>query len=118
MDMTNEIYPSIWSLEIDGGERVIENLELNGTNFISQEPYEESLFTDKELHSIRANGMNAKGELLEEHTFENAYFISSYLPESIPGYGLVINELSASELENRRLWATMDYLAMCSDVEL
>ena len=88
----------------DGTE--IKNLSLNGNNFISETPLEESMFAWN-LQTVRITGPNV------DDTFENLDLAS--LREDGGKYWLVLRQLSEQELKERAMKADIDALFAASD---
>ena len=88
----------------DGTE--IKNLSLNGNNFISDTPLEESMFAWN-LQTVRITGPNV------DDTFENLDLAS--LREDGGKYWLVLRQLSEQELKERAMKADIDALFAASD---
>lgn len=88
----------------DGTE--IKNLSLNGNNFISDTPLEESMFAGN-LQTVRITGPNV------DNTFENLDLAS--LREDGGKYWLVLRQLSEQEIKERRMMADINALIATSD---
>lgn len=89
--------------------RVIEDLRLNGNNFVSKEEITDSIFNgnlsrviinDGE-HDIIFNNM----ELVQVQQYKDEYWF-------------ILRELTAKELQEIKTRSDIDYIAMMSDIEL
>lgn len=87
----------------------IENLRLNGNNFISQEQINPEIF-DGNLGEVTIND----GENNEVH--ENMGLVQ--VTQMGEEYWFVLRDIPASEIANAKLRSDLDYLAMMADVEI
>lgn len=112
----------------DGTE--IKNLTLNGTNFVSEEPIDTSIFKNN-LSTLtiiseteyKEEYENEDGEVEKTlrieptiHTMHNAEFIQQQ--KGPDGWYICFRELSRQELFERAVLGKLDYIAMMSDVDL
>ena len=92
----------------DGTE--IDNLTLNGNNFISDEDLSESTFARK-LHEVTITDPDGNEEVIE-----NAELISLRKEDSKTWF--IIRETPASVLKERKTQADIQYIAMMADIDL
>lgn len=103
--MDENIYKVVLS---DGTE--IGNLKLNGNNFISAEPIDESVFVGNCSPVTIGNGAS---EEIHDH-MELVQII-----EQIPGeYWFVLRDISEEEIARTKMQADIEYVAMMSGIEL
>ena len=88
---------------------IIENLRLNGNNFVSDVKIDKSVF-DANCHSV----MVSDGET--ETIYENMECVQ--VTQMGEEYWFVLRELSESELKDAKIQASIEYIAMMCDVEL
>lgn len=88
---------------------VIENLRLNGNNFVSQKPLTEEDFAGK-LSRVTIN--DGENERLYEHMA--LVQIAKYGSE----YWFILREMSERELSDLKTRADIEYIAMMTDVEI
>lgn len=88
---------------------IIDNLRLNGNNYISSREIVESAFLDNCSPVVISDGENE--EFHENMELAN---ISNYNGE----YWFVLRDLSKNELERIKMQADIEYIAMMSDIEL
>jgi hypothetical protein len=89
----------------------IENLRLNGNNFVSEEKIDESIFEDNLTH---VTATNSNGDV--EYEFNNAELVQQVHYDD--GWYFVLRELSAAELRELAIDAKIDYIAMMTDVDM
>lgn len=97
-----------YTLILADGTR-IENLTMNGNNFVSQTELTESMF-EENLTPVTISD----GEREEVHQFMELVQIT----EEDDGWYLVIIDVPESELVLRKMNSNIQYLAMMSDIEL
>lgn len=98
----------IYSVTLADGT-TIENLRLNGNNFVSDTPIDKSIF-DGNCHSV----MVSDGET--ETIRENMECVQvTHMGEE---YWFVLRELSQEELKEAKMQASIEYIAMMCDVDL
>lgn len=102
--MDEKIYVIILA---DGTE--ISDLRLNGSNYISKKPLDETIFDNNCSPVLISNG-----EVTETH--ENMEFVQITIVDG--EYWLVLRDISEEELNQIKLRADVEYLAMMSGVEL
>lgn len=85
---------------------ILENLVLNGNNFISETPLDASIF-ENNLRTVHITGPNV------DETFENLDLAS--LREDGGKYWLVLRSLSDQELKERSMLANISELFATSD---
>lgn len=98
----------IYIITLEDGTR-IENLRMNGNNFISQEQIDPEIF-DGNLGEVTIND----GENDEIH--ENMGLVQ--VTQMGDEYWFVLRDVPASEIANAKLRSDLDYLAMMTDVEI
>lgn len=98
----------IYTITLEDGTQ-IENLRMNGNNFISQEQIDPEIF-DGNLGEVTIND----GENDELH--ENMGLVQ--VTQMGDEYWFVLRDVPASEIANAKLRSDLDYLAMMTDVEI
>lgn len=98
----------IYTITLKDGTQ-IENLRMNGNNFISQEQINPEIF-DGNLEKVTIND----GENDEVH--ENMGLVQ--VTQMGDEYWFVLRDIPASEIANEKLRSDLDYLAMMADVEI
>lgn len=98
----------IYTITLKDGTQ-IENLRMNGNNFISQEQINPEIF-DGNLEKVTIND----GENDEVH--ENMGLVQ--VTQMGDEYWFVLIDIPASEIANEKLRSDLDYLAMMADVEI
>ena len=89
---------------------VLDNLKLNGNNFISNTPINADIFNENCYSVIISDGENSE-------TYNNMELVQ--ITEQEPGkYWFVLRELSASELARIKMQSDIDYVAMMAGIEL
>ena len=89
---------------------VLDNLKLNGDNFISNTAINADIFNENYSPVIISDGVNSE-------THNNMEFVQ--VTEQEPGkYWFVLRELSASELARIKMQSDIDYVAMMAGIEL
>ncbi len=99
----------IFSIELSNGTR-IENLELNGNNFISDTEVTEETFNGG-LSEVRISGNKGTS-----YSINHAKLIQ--IMEFEDKWWFILAEKSAEELMFEKLSSDIDYIAMMSDIEL
>lgn len=89
---------------------VIENLKMNGNNFISHVPILEDMFTLNCSHVIISDGES-------EVTHDNMELVQITEPET-GVYWFVLRDISEQELRQMKMQSDIEYVAMMSGVEL
>lgn len=102
--MENKFY----NIKLSDGT-VIENLKLNGNNFISRVPLSVDLFTDNCSPVIISDG-----ETDEIH--ENMELVQ--VTEMGEEYWFVLRDISKAEMERIKMQSDIEYVAMMAGVEL
>lgn len=97
----------IYTITLEDGTQ-LENLHLNGNNFVSEKKIEPSVFDGK-----LAKVVISDGETEEVHTNMALVQITKMGKE----YWFVLRDIPAEEIANAKLRADLDYLAMMTDVE-
>jgi hypothetical protein len=89
---------------------VLDNLKLNGDNFVSNTTINADIFDLNCSPVIISDGVNSE-------THDNMELVQ--LTEQEPGkYWFVLRELSASELARIKMQSDIDYVAMMAGIEL
>lgn len=101
-----------WKITLSDGT-TIENLELNGNNFVSEKEITADMFTDK-LSKVTIEGKENGQDVKQEYEHMELVQIVKY----DDGYYFVLRELSADEIDKIKTKADIEYLAMMTDVEL
>lgn len=88
---------------------VLDNLKLNGNNFISNTAINADIFDENCYTVIISDGVNSETYNME--------FVQ--VTEQEPGkYWFVLRELSASELARIKMQSDIEYVAMMAGIEL
>ena len=88
---------------------VLDDLKLNGNNFISNTAINADIFNENCYTVIISDGVNSETYNME--------FVQ--VTEQEPGkYWFVLRELSASELARIKMQSDIDYVAMMAGIEL
>jgi len=85
---------------------IIDNLILNGNNYITTQEIDESKITSTNFHTITINDIE-----YNNMTLRNFW-------KDTDGYHIVISELTAQEKFEAQINAKLDYIAMMEDIEL
>jgi hypothetical protein len=102
-----------WKITLADGTK-LENLGLNGNNFISDTKLTEDDFEGK-LLNVKIEGKTEDGkEIIEEHSHMELIQIAQY----DDGYYFALRDLTDEELEKMKMQSDIEYLAMMSDVDL
>lgn len=102
-----------WKITLADGTK-LENLGLNGNNFISDTKLTEDDFEGK-LLNVKIEGKTEDGqEIIEEHNHMELIQIVQY----DDGYYFALRDLTEEELEKMKMQSDIEYLAMMSDVDL
>lgn len=101
--MENETY----TIELKDGT-TFTNLMLNGNNYLSETPFDETKLTIGNFHDIKINNIPYTNMIAR-----------NYWHDTIDGlYHLIIDNLTPLELLQEEMEAKLDYLSMMTDVEL
>lgn len=101
-----------WKITLSDGTK-LENLGLNGNNFISEAKITEDDFKGK-LSKVTIEGIENGQEVVKEYERMELVQIVHYED----GYHFVLRELSQDELFKIQTQANLEYLAMMSDIDL
>ena len=102
-----------WKITLADGTK-LENLGLNGNNFISETEITEEDFKGK-LIKVKIEGTTEdRQEITEEHNHMELVQIAHYKD----GYYFVLRDISEAELEKLKMQSDIEYLAMMSDIDL
>ena len=100
----------LYSITLEDGT-VLNNLRLNGNNFISRTPIEESVF-DGNLGTVT----------FSDGTHEDVHHdmqLVRFSEDDVPGeYWFVLIDIPESELRYAKLRSDIDYVSMMTDLEL
>lgn len=98
-----------WKITLSDGT-TIENLGLNGNNFISETEITENDFKGKLSHVV----IKEKNKIVQE--LNNAELIQIVHYED--GYYFALRELSEQEINMAKIQGNIEYIAMMTDVDL
>lgn len=102
-----------WKITLADGTK-LENLRLNGNNFVSESEITENDFKGK-LLKVKIEGTTEDGqEITEEHNHMELVQIVHYED----GYYFVLRDISEAELDKMKMKSDIEYLAMMSDIDL
>lgn len=102
-----------WKITLADGTK-LENLSLNGNNFVSETIITEDDFKGK-LLKVKIEGKTEDGqEIAEEHEHIELVQIAHYED----GYYFVLRDITEAELEKMKMKSDIEYLAMMSDIDL
>lgn len=102
-----------WKITLADGTE-LENLSLNGNNFVSETIITEDDFKGK-LLKVKIEGKTEDGqEIAEEHEHMELVQIAHYED----GYYFVLRDITEAELEKMKMKSDIEYLAMMSDIDL
>ncbi len=101
-----------WKITLADGTK-LENLSLNGNNFVSETEVTEDTFKGK-LSKVLFEGTVDGEDFKQECNYMELVQIAHYKD----GYYFVLRELSQEELEKMKTKADIEYLAMMTDVDL
>lgn len=107
----------MWKITLADGT-ILDNLKLNGNNFISQTELTPANFTGKLGHVIiecTDNNPN-EADLFMAGTFEHMRLDA--LRKYADGWYFVLNPIPDDELRLMRLEANQEYLAMMTEIDL
>lgn len=89
----------------------LENLELNGNNFVSKTAIDESIFTSKNLKRVTIVDEDGVTQILE-------YQVLEQLVQYDDEYHFILRDRTSDEDFKEDINAKIDYLAMMMEVEL
>lgn len=101
-----------WKITLSDGTQ-LENLKLNGNNFISEEKIVEDDFKGK-LSKVIIEGITDGQEFKQEYQHMELVQIV----HNKDGYYFVLRELSEEELYKIKTQADIEYLAMMANIDL
>ena len=102
----------LWKITLSDGTK-IENLRLNGNNYISEAKLTEDDFKGK-LSKVTIEGSEDGQEIKKEYEHMELVQIVHYED----GYYFILRELSADELKEIKMQSDIEYLAMMTDIDL
>ena len=97
-----------WKITLSDGTK-LENLRLNGNNFISEAEITEDDFRGK-LSKVNVEGKDFKQEYNNMELVQIAHYED--------GYYFVLREISQEELDKLKMQSDIEYLAMMSDIDM
>lgn len=98
-----------WTIELADGT-TLEDLDLNGNNFISSKKLTEDVFEDNLAHVV----MTDSDGKTEEH-FNMALV---QIQKVGTKYWFVLRHLTEQEVKDARVQANIEYIAMMADIDL
>lgn len=101
-----------WKITLANGTR-LENLRLNGNNFISDTEITADIFNGN-LSKVVIEGIEDGKESVQQYEHMELVQIVHYED----GYYFILRELSQDELQRIKTQADIEYLAMMSDIDL
>lgn len=102
----------VWKITLADGT-TIENLALNGNNFVSAKKITEDMFEGK-LSEVTIEGQLDGQEFNQTYTNMELVQIAKYGNK----YYFILREKSQKEIEQEQIKSNIDYLAMMTDVDL
>ena len=97
-----------WKITLSDGTK-LENLGLNGNNFISEAKITEDDFKGK-LSKVTVEGKDFKQEYNNMELVQIAHYED--------GYYFVLREISQEELDKLKMQSDIEYIAMMSDIDM
>lgn len=97
-----------WKITLSDGTK-LENLGLNGNNFISEAEITEDDFKGK-LSKVTVEGKDFKQEYNNMELVQIAHYED--------GYYFVLREIPQEELDKLKMQSDIEYLAMMSDIDM
>lgn len=97
-----------WKITLSDGTK-LENLRLNGNNFISEAEITEDDFRGK-LSKVIIEGKDFKQEYNNMELVQIAHYED--------GYYFVLREIPQEELDKLKMQSDIEYLAMMSDIDM
>ena len=101
-----------WKITLSDGT-TIENLRLNGNNFVSETEIKKEMF-DGKLLKVTIEGIEDGKKVVNE--YKNMELVQIVHYED--GYYFVLRELSQVEINVAKIQRNIEYLAMMTDVDL
>ena len=101
-----------WKITLSDGT-TIENLRLNGNNFLSETEIKKEMF-DGKLLKVTIEGIEDGKKVVNE--YKNMELVQIVHYED--GYYFVLRELSQEEINMAKIQGNIEYLAMMTDVDL
>jgi len=102
----------LWKITLSDGTQ-LENLKLNGNNFISETKITEDDFKGK-LSKVTFEGKIEEENFKKECNNMELVQITHYED----GYYFVLREISQEKLDKLKMQSDIEYLAMMSDIDL
>ena len=97
-----------WKITLSDGTK-LENLGLNGNNFISEAKITEDDFKGK-LSKVTVEGKDFKQEYNNMELVQIAHYED--------GYYFVLREISQEELDKLKMQSDIEYIAMMSNIDM
>ena len=97
-----------WKITLSDGTK-LENLGLNGNNFISEVKITEDDFRGK-LSKVTVEGKDFKQECNNMELVQIAHYED--------GYYFVLREIPQEELDKLKMQSDIEYIAMMSDIDM
>lgn len=97
-----------WKITLSDGTK-LENLRLNGNNFISEAEITEDDFRGK-LSKVTVEGKDFKQEYNNMELVQIAHYED--------GYYFVLREIPQEELDKLKMQSDIEYIAMMSDIDM
>ena len=101
-----------WKITLSDGT-TIENLRLNGNNFVSETEIKKEMF-DGKLLKVTIEGIEDGKKVVNE--YKNMELVQIVHYED--GFYFVLRELSQEEINMAKIQGNIEYLAMMTDVDL
>lgn len=101
-----------WKITLSDGT-TIENLRLNGNNFVSETEIKKEMF-DGKLLKVTIEGIEDGKKVVNE--YKNMELVQIVHYED--GYYFVLRELSQEEINMAKIQGNIEYIAMMTDVDL
>lgn len=102
-----------WEITLSDGTK-LENLRLNGNNYISNTEITEDDFKGK-LSKVIIKETTEDGQVTTQE-YEHMELVQVVHYED--GYYFILRELSSTELKEIKMQSDIEYLAMMSDIDL
>lgn len=99
----------MWEITLSDGTK-LENLKLNGNNFISEVKITEDDFRGKLSHVIVKQGEEVRQELNHAELVQIVHYED--------GYYFVLRELSEQEINIAKIEGNIEYIAMMTNIDL
>lgn len=94
----------------------IENLKMNGNNFVSETEISESIFDGKLSTVVISDNTGWEETHHNMQLVQVVYYDESYGVE--PGWYFILRDLSEGEIFRNKVLSDIDYIAMMADVDI